>query len=40
MWMKRFDIEDDQKLEYFRKLQNEPKLNNKHAFLDKRIDWN
>jgi len=38
-WMKRFDIEDDQKLEYFGKLQNEPKLNNKYAFLDKRVDW-
>lgn len=38
-WMKRFDIEDDQKLEYFEKLQNEPKLSAQHAFLDKRIDW-
>ncbi|NHB58339.1 DUF3396 domain-containing protein [Acinetobacter sp. 194] len=38
-WMKRFDIEDDQKLEYFEKLQNEPKLNAQHAFLDRRIDW-
>lgn len=39
-WMKRFDIKDDQKLEYFGKLQSEPKLNSKHAFLDRRIDWN
>ncbi|MCU4416797.1 DUF3396 domain-containing protein [Acinetobacter bereziniae] len=39
-WMKRFDIEDDQKLEYFAKLQDEPKLNSQYAFLDKRIDWN
>ncbi|WP_252727819.1 type VI immunity family protein [Acinetobacter sp. Ac_5812] len=39
-WMKRFDIKDDQKLEYFGKLQSEPKLNLKHAFLDRRIDWN
>jgi hypothetical protein len=38
-WMKRFDIEDDQKLEYFSKLQDEPKLNAKHAFLERRIDW-
>ncbi|OBY73305.1 type VI immunity family protein [Acinetobacter gyllenbergii] len=38
-WMKRFDIKDDQKLEYFGKLQSEPKLNSKHAFLDRRVDW-
>lgn len=37
-WMKRFDIEDDQKLDYFAKLQEEPKLNAKHAFLDKRME--
>lgn len=40
MWLKRFDIKDEQRLEYFEKLQSEPKLNAKHAFLDKRIDWN
>ncbi|WP_353167725.1 type VI immunity family protein [Acinetobacter sp.] len=39
-WLTRFDIEDDQKLEYFAKLQDEPKLNSQYAFLDKRIDWN
>ncbi|NUF62835.1 DUF3396 domain-containing protein [Acinetobacter bereziniae] len=39
-WLARFDIEDDQKLEYFAKLQDEPKLNSQYAFLDKRIDWN
>jgi len=38
-WMKCFDIEDDEKLEYFGKLQHEPKLNNKYAFLDKHVDW-
>lgn len=38
-WMKRFDIKDEEKLEYFGKLQHEPKLNNKYAFLDKRMDW-
>ena len=39
-WLARFDIEDDEKLEYFGKLQDEPKLNTKYAFLDKRVDWN
>lgn len=39
-WMKRFDIEDEQKLEYFGKLQTEPKLSSVYAFPEKRINWN
>lgn len=38
-WLKRFDIEDSEKVDYFAKLQFEPKLNSNYAFLDKRIDW-
>ncbi|MEG0482584.1 MAG: DUF3396 domain-containing protein [Acinetobacter sp.] len=38
-WLKRFDIEDSEKIDYFAKLQSEPKLNSNYAFLDKRIDW-
>ena len=39
-WLKRFDIEDSEKIDYLAKLQSEPKLNSKYAFLDKRINWN
>lgn len=39
-WMKRFDIEDDRKLEFFEKLQAEPKLSSAFAFPEKRINWN
>ncbi len=38
-WMKRFDIEEAEKLDYFGKLQQEAKLISKYAFLDRRVDW-
>ena len=38
-WMKRFDIEEVEKLDYFGKLQHEAKLSSKYAFLDRRMDW-
>ena len=39
-WMKRFDIPESEVLDYFEKLQAEPKLTAQYAFLDRRIDWN
>ncbi|KAF5275749.1 hypothetical protein FQR65_LT16581 [Abscondita terminalis] len=40
-WLARFDIEDDQKLEYFAKLQDEPKLNRRinHMHFKKEQDY-
>jgi hypothetical protein len=37
--MKRFDIEEVEKLDYFGKLQHEAKLSSKYAFLDRRVAW-
>lgn len=39
-WMKRFDIKDEEKLNYFGKLQQEPKLSSANSFTDKRVNWN
>ncbi|EPF69289.1 hypothetical protein GCM10025882_10550 [Acinetobacter gyllenbergii] len=38
-WLKRFDIPESDVLDYFEKLQAEPKLSSKYAFLDRRVDW-